>query len=112
MQLAKGTDYPDMAMVYALLRLPNLVSRIDYAIQTKRISEWVATSFNQFLSAKEAEKTISGILTTAAGTFSSFIQADLLRVFIGQSTIPRRIEGKQLIIFKLDDAGEQSSVRY
>ncbi len=104
MQLAKGTDYPDMAMVYALLRLPNLVSRIDYAIQTKRISEWVATSFNQFLSAKEAEKTISGILTTAAGTFSSFIQADLLRVFIGQSTIPQRIEGKQLIIFKLDDA--------
>ncbi len=104
MQLAKGTDYPDLAMVYALLRLPNLVSRIDYAIQTKRISEWVATSFNQFLSAKEAEKTISGILTTAAGTFSSFIQADLLRVFIGQSTIPSRIEGKQLIIFKLDDA--------
>ena len=25
LQLAKGTQYPNMAMVYALLRLPNLV---------------------------------------------------------------------------------------
>jgi len=104
MQLAKTTPYPDMAMVYALLRLSNLAARIDYAVQTRRINEWVATSFNQFLSAKDAEKTISGILTTAAGTFSSFIQADLLRVFIGASTIPQRIEGRQLIVFKLDDA--------
>lgn len=71
-----------MAMMYALLRLPNLVKRIDHAVQSKQMDEWVATSFVQFLSAKEAEKTISGILTTAAGTFSSFIQADLLRAFI------------------------------
>ncbi|MBD0314811.1 MAG: type IV secretory system conjugative DNA transfer family protein, partial [Microcoleus sp. T3-bin5] len=103
LQLVKGSRYPDMAMLYAILRLPNLVKRIDYAVQSRRIDEWVATSFNQFLSAKEAEKTISGILTTAAGTFSSFIQADLLRAFLGKSDIPTKIEGRQMIIFKLDD---------
>ncbi|WP_228060854.1 MULTISPECIES: type IV secretory system conjugative DNA transfer family protein [unclassified Coleofasciculus] len=70
LQLVKGSKYPDMAMLYAVMRLPNLVKRIDYAVQSRKIDEWVATSFNQFLSAKEAEKTISGILTTAAGTFS------------------------------------------
>lgn len=104
LQLAKGTQYPDMAMVYALLRLPNLAQRLDYAVQSHQMDEWIATSFNQFLSAKEAEKTISGILTTAAATFSNFIQADLLRTFIGQSDIPTQIQGRQMIVFKLDDA--------
>jgi len=103
LQLVKGSKYSDMAMLYAILRLPNLVKRLDYAIQSRQIDEWVATSFNQFLSAKDAEKTISGILTTAAGTFSNFIQADLLRAFLGKSDIPTRLEGRQMIIFKLDD---------
>jgi len=103
LQLVKGSKYPDMAMLYAIMRLPNLVKRIDYAVQSRQIDEWVATSFNQFLSAKEAEKTISGIMTTAAGTFSSFIQADLLRAFLGKSDIPTKIEGREMIVFKLDD---------
>jgi type IV secretory pathway TraG/TraD family ATPase VirD4 len=103
MQLAKSTPYPDIAMVYALLRLTNLVHRIDYAVQIGKMDEWIASSFIQFLSAKDAEKTISGILTTTAATFSGFIQQDLLGCFIGKSTIPTRIEGKQLIVFKLDD---------
>jgi type IV secretion system protein VirD4 len=103
LQLVKGSRYPDMAMLYAVLRLPNLVHRIDHAVQSKQLDEWVATSFVQFLSAKDAEKTISGILTTAAGTFSSFIQADLLRAFIGKSTIPTRLAGREIVVFKLDD---------
>jgi type IV secretory pathway TraG/TraD family ATPase VirD4 len=72
MQLAKSTDYPDMGMVYSFLRLPGLVHRIDYAVQTGAMDEWIASSFVQFLSAKDAEKTVSGILTTATATFSSF----------------------------------------
>jgi type IV secretion system protein VirD4 len=104
LQLAKVTQHADMAMVYALLRLPNLVERLDHAIQSRQLDEWIATSFNQFLSAKDAEKTISGILTTAAATFSNFIQADLLRSFIGKSDIPTQIQGRQIIVFKLDDA--------
>ena len=104
LQLIKATPYPDFAMLYAVLRLPNLVHRLDYAVQTRQMDEWVATSFNNFLAAKDAEKTISGILTTAAATFSSFIQADLLRVFLGKSDIPTTLQGRQMIIFKLDDA--------
>ncbi|MFN6538207.1 MAG: type IV secretory system conjugative DNA transfer family protein [Nostoc sp. EkiNYC01] len=103
LQLVKGSPYPDMAMLYAVLRLPKLVQRLDHAVQSKRLDEWVATSFVQFLSAKDAEKTISGILTTAAGTFSSFIQADLLRAFMGKSDIPTKLEGREMVVFKLDD---------
>ncbi|MBD2093334.1 type IV secretory system conjugative DNA transfer family protein [Microcoleus sp. FACHB-1515] len=107
LQLVKGmpsAEYCDMAMLYAVMQLPQLVKRIDHAVQSRSIEPWVAASFNQFLASKEAEKTVSGILTTAAGTFSSFIQADLLRAFLGPSNIPRRITGKQVIFFKLDDA--------
>ncbi|MBN3941074.1 MAG: type IV secretory system conjugative DNA transfer family protein [Nostoc sp. NMS9] len=103
LQLVKGSPYPDMVMLYAVLRLPKLVQRLDHAVQSKRLDEWVATSFIQFLSAKDAEKTISGILTTTAGTFSSFIQADLLRAFIGKSDIPTKLEGREMVVFKLDD---------
>jgi type IV secretion system protein VirD4 len=102
-QLAKGTPYPDMAMVYAILKLPSLVQRLDYAVQKGTIDPWVASSLSQFVGAKDAEKTIAGIQTTAAATFSGFIQADLLPAFLGLSNIPKRIEGKKLIVFKLDD---------
>jgi type IV secretory pathway TraG/TraD family ATPase VirD4 len=103
MQLCKSTPYPDMAMVYAILQMTSLVKRIEYGVKTKRIGDWIAPTFGQFLSSKDAEKTIAGIQATAALTFANFIQADLLRTFIGKSTIPSRIEGKQLIVFKLDD---------
>ena len=106
LQLVKShpnPEYHDMAMLYAVMRLPNLVKRIDYAVQSRQINEWVATSFNQFLSSKDAEKTVSGILTTATSTFSSFIQAGLLRSFMGKSDIPKEIQGREIIIFKLDD---------
>ncbi|MBE9124751.1 MULTISPECIES: type IV secretory system conjugative DNA transfer family protein [unclassified Coleofasciculus] len=95
--------YHDLAMLYGIIRLPDLVERLDYGVQSGRINQWVATSFNQFLSAKHAKKTISGILTTASATFSSFIQRDLLPSLMGASSIPPKIEGKTLVVFKLDD---------
>ena len=102
-QLAKSTQYADMAMVYAILKLPNLVERLSYGIEQGRINPWIASSLSQFVGSKEAEKTVAGIQTTASATFSGFIQADLLPAFMGESNIPSRITGKQMIIFKLDD---------
>ncbi len=96
-------DYADMATVYAIMQLPQLVKRLDYAIQRGAVSPWVAASFAQFISTKDAEKTIAGIMATTSLLFSSFINASLLQSFMGKSTIPKRIEGKQIIIFKLDD---------
>jgi type IV secretion system protein VirD4 len=102
-QLAKSTQYADMAMVYAILKLPDLVERLSYGIERGTINPWIASSLSQFVGSKEAEKTVAGIQTTASATFSGFIQADLLPAFMGQSNIPSRIAGKQMIIFKLDD---------
>ena len=65
------------------------------------MDRWIASSFSQLLSSKDAEKTVAGIKATAEATYSSFIQKDLLRAFIGRSTIPIALEGKKCIIFKL-----------
>lgn len=107
-QLAKSSEYPDLGMVYAIIQLPDLVKRIDYAVHLpdnhpQKINRWIATSFSQLLSSKNAEKTVAGIKATAEATYSAFIQKDLLRAFIGKSTIPLRLDGKQAIFFKLDD---------
>jgi hypothetical protein len=83
---------------------PDLVGRLHHAVQSGQIDEWVASSFNQFLASKDAEKTVAGIMTNVSGTFSSFIQADILRCFLGTSTIPTFVSGRQIVIFKLDDA--------
>ena len=107
-QLAKSIPYPDLAMVYAIIQLPNLVDRIYHAVHRPdnhplKMDRWIASSFSQLLSSKDAEKTVAGIKATAEATYSSFIQKDLLRAFIGRSTIPVVLEGKKCIIFKLDD---------
>lgn len=107
-QLAKSSLYPDLAMVYAIIQLPDLVKRIDHAVHRPdghplKMDRWIASSFSQLLSSKDAEKTVAGIKATAEATYSSFIQKDLLRAFIGRSTIPVALEGKKCIIFKLDD---------
>jgi len=107
-QLAKSSPYPDLAMVYAIIQLPDLVDRIYHAVHRPdnhplKMDRWIASSFSQLLSSKDAEKTVAGIKATAEATYSSFIQKDLLRAFIGRSTIPVVLEGKKCIIFKLDD---------
>ena len=105
-QLAKASDYQDLAMVYAFIQLPNFVERIYHAVNRqdeKRMDRWIAASFSQLLSSKDAEKTVAGIKATAEAAYSAFIQKDLLRAFIGKSTISIRLDGKQAIFFKLDD---------
>lgn len=106
LQLVKSHPNPefhDMVSVYSVLKLSNLIKRIDQAIQSGGLDEWVAPSFIQALAAKDAEKTISGIITTATATFSNFIQVDLLPAFLGKTDFDLQIKGKEIVFFKLDD---------
>lgn len=106
LQLAKNSKYPDIGMVYAIARLPDFIKRLHYAVyreDEQKLDSWIASTFSTFLASKDAEKTVAGIKATAETTFTSFIQKDLLRSFIGKSTIPIYQNRKQLIVFKLDD---------
>jgi type IV secretion system protein VirD4 len=102
-QLAKGSDCPDLAMVYCIQSTDDFINKLHAAVQSGRVSRWVAASFQQYLKAKDSEKTIASIDTTTVGIFSGFIQRSLLPSFIGKSTIPTKLSGKQILIFKLDD---------
>ncbi len=102
-QLAKSSDCPDLGTVYGLISTEGFVSKLEAAIQQKRVSVWVASSFRQYLKAKDSEKTIASIDTTTVGIFSGLIKRNLLSSFLGKTTIPIRLSGKQILIFKLDD---------
>lgn len=103
-QLAKSSKHPDLATVYSLQSVPDFTNKLDATIQEGKIPRWIAASFLQYLDAKESEKTIASIKATTANIFSGFIQRSLLPCFMGSSTITLRLFGKQIIIFKLDDA--------
>ncbi|WP_013334665.1 type IV secretory system conjugative DNA transfer family protein [Gloeothece verrucosa] len=107
-QLAKASNYRDLAQVYAFIQLPNFVERIYHSIYRPdkhplKMNPWIAPSFSQLMSSKDAEKTVAGIKATAEMVYSAFIQRDLLRAFIGKSTIPIKLKEKQILFFQLDD---------
>ncbi|GJD19228.1 transfer complex protein TrsK-like protein [Rivularia sp. IAM M-261] len=102
-QLAKGSDCPDLATVYCIQSIDDFINKLHASVQAGKVSRWVAASFQQYLKARDSEKTIASIDTTTVGIFSSFIQRSLLPCFIGKSTIPTKLSGRQILIFKLDD---------
>ncbi|MFB2879346.1 type IV secretory system conjugative DNA transfer family protein [Floridanema aerugineum] len=102
-QLAKSSDCPDLGTVYGLISSEGFISKLATAIQHHKVSVWVASSFRQYLKAKDSEKTVASIDTTTAGIFSGFIKRNLLSSFLGKTTIPIKLSGKQMLIFKLDD---------
>jgi type IV secretion system protein VirD4 len=103
-QLAKSSDCPDLATVYCIQSIDEFTNKLQSAVQAGKVSRWVAASFQQYLKARDSEKTIASIDTTTVGIFSGFIQRSLLPSFIGKSTIPTKLSGRQILIFKLDDA--------
>ena len=112
-QLAKSAeelgyrDCADLATVSSLLSIDKFIEKLQFAIANGKISLWIATSFQQYLSAKPSEKTVASIDTTTVGIFSGFIQKSLLPSFIGKSTINTRLKGKQILIFQLDEENRE-----
>jgi type IV secretory pathway TraG/TraD family ATPase VirD4 len=86
-----------------IFKFTTFINKLYAAVQAGKVSRWVAASFQQYLKARDSEKTIASIDTTTVGIFSAFIQRSLLTSFIGKSTIPTKLSGRQILIFKLDD---------
>ena len=68
-QLAKGSDCPDLATVYCIQSINGFINKLHAAVQAGRVSRWVAASFQQYLKAKDSEKTIASIDTTTVSIF-------------------------------------------
>ena len=86
----------DIITAQAILSLDKLTARI-LAAREKMSPDSYAT-FGQFLASAESEKTAASIAGTASINFSKFAKAHIAPSFIGQSTLPLKLEGKKLVV--------------
>jgi type IV secretory pathway TraG/TraD family ATPase VirD4 len=100
LQLAKLSEFPDFLTCQKILALDSsdLIDRVKVA----DISSWVKTSWDQFMSMRESEKTAASVAAIASLMFTNFVSPDILPCLCGKSTIPLDLEGKQMIIFGMD----------
>jgi type IV secretion system protein VirD4 len=100
--LSKLTEFPDLLMAKKLLNLPGLPQRVRLAAQAGRIPVWTIESFSQLISSEDAEKQVAGIVATAQRTFDKFISKELIPSFVGKTTIPLDLKGKQILFLQVD----------
>ena len=100
--LAKTTPHPDLLMAKKLLNLPSLPARVRQAAAAGNVPIWTAESFSQLMSSEEAEKQVAGIVATAQRTFDKFISKELIPSFVGETTIPIDLKGKQILFLQVD----------
>jgi type IV secretion system protein VirD4 len=100
--LSKLTEFPDLLMAKKLLNLPGLTKRIRLAAQSGRVPLWTIESFSQLISSEDAEKQVAGIVATAQRTFDKFISKELIPSFVGKTTIPLDLKGKQILFLQVD----------
>jgi type IV secretory pathway TraG/TraD family ATPase VirD4 len=100
LQLAKLSEYPDLLTCQKILALDpgELIDRV----KASDISPWVRTSWDQFISMRESEKTAASVAAISSLMFTNFVSPDILPCLCGESTIPLDLEGKQMIIFGMD----------
>ena len=96
--MARGTAFPDIMMCYSILKLQDLIKRLE----TADLNPWVAASFSQFLSVAGSPETASSIVGTANGLFSRFMTPSAVSAFCGTTTMPLDLKGRQMVVFGLN----------
>ena len=104
--LAKNTRYPDLAMAFAILQLPDLAKRLRYAREQSNpvLSVWNYVAFSQFMSFAQAGETAEGILGGAQEISSVFIQPDFLPCILGSTNVSFDLGKKEILIFQSNQA--------
>jgi len=102
LQYAKHTNYPDLAMAFCLVQLPDLAVRLAYAAEERRLPYFVQVTFSQFISAGASDKTSSGILATASDVLTRFIAPDLLPSLLGKTNISPILQEREMLVFQSD----------
>jgi type IV secretion system protein VirD4 len=111
-------SYANILMASQVLSLPNLSKRLE--LNRDKIPTWCYSAFSILTSSSgEGEKnnTEGGLLATAAKFLSPMILPNFLDNFCGTSTFPGfdeseplKVDGKQIIVFGVNQASEQSTL--
>jgi type IV secretory pathway TraG/TraD family ATPase VirD4 len=100
LQLAKLTPHADLLTCQKILAIEptELIDRL----KRSEINPWIKVSWEQFMSLRESEKTAASVAATASLMFTNFVAPDILPCLCGDSTMPLDLQGKQMLIFGMD----------
>jgi type IV secretion system protein VirD4 len=101
-QFAKSTPYPDMAMAFSVLQLPQLVARLHHAAENDTLGYFVRAAFSQLISTLDSEKTSASIISTASNLVNRFISPRLLPSMLGTTNVPLILGEKEIVVFQSD----------
>ncbi|MFK0732934.1 MAG: type IV secretory system conjugative DNA transfer family protein [Gloeotrichia echinulata HAB0833] len=91
-------DKADVMTAAAILSSEQMIERL----MASDLNPWIKIAFGQLFSSAASEKTVAGIVATASIMFTRFMAKNTLGCFIGKTTLPLELSGKQMIIFGLD----------
>lgn len=102
--LAKYSKYPDLMMMRAIARSPNLTDLIE----NSDLPETIKLVFDSLVASAGAPETLSGIQATVANMLGNLMSPGLLPAFCGQTNMPLDLDRRQLLVFGVD--GERKDV--
>ncbi|MEL6601726.1 MAG: type IV secretion system DNA-binding domain-containing protein [Cyanobacteria bacterium J06614_10] len=101
--LSKLLPQSDLMTVSEIICLPNLIGRLKALIASEKAPAWTVKQFGQLISSEESEKQLVGMIVTAQSIFERFVTADLIPSFCGLSTVPLKMDGKQILFLQVDE---------
>ncbi|EKU96624.1 type IV secretory pathway, VirD4 component [Leptolyngbya sp. PCC 7375] len=105
LQLAKTTLFSDLLMVGSILILSDLGKRVEAASD---MNPFIRMAFMSLRAVKESEKTVASIAGTATNYFQRFINRRIINSFVGKTSFPLDMQGRQLLILGLDKEKQEA----
>lgn len=112
LMLAKGSEYPDMLMVWAIITLPDLAERLDAAAKSGRFDDELSYFAKQSSAGLRAvagkgkgggDSPSASIQSSAFNSFSKFIDpAVALSLLPSPNPIPLEHKGKSIVYVRID----------
>ena len=101
--LSKVLPQSDLLTVSEIINQPNLIGKLKDLIESDRAPAWTLKQFGQLIASEESEKQLVGMIVTAQSIFERFVTVDLIPSFCGPSTVPLKMNGKQILFLQVDE---------
>ena len=101
--LSKLAPHSDLMTVSEIINQADLIGRLKALIASESAPAWTVKQFSQLMASEESEKQLVGMIVTAQSIFERFVTADLIPSFCGLSTVPLKMQGKQILFLQVDE---------
>ena len=101
--LSKLLPQADLMTVSEIINQPDLIGRLRALMDSGKAPAWTVKQFAQLMASEESEKQLVGMIVTAQSIFERFITTDLVASFCGPSTVPLKMDGKQILFLQVDE---------